>query len=527
MTDTVVPYRSDQPIGRAGFGQLLRAEWTKFRTVRGWLIGLLAAALVTVLLGLLSVPGGRSPCGGGTAGNGAGSSGCGGSSPLGPDGEPVTDVFTFVQQTLDGDGSITVRLTSLTGLIPALDNTEPGMRPGLQEWAKAGLIVKQSSTQGSSYAAIMMTADHGVRMQYDYTHDVAGSTATVGEATPRWLRLTRTGSTLTGFESADGVQWTEVGTATLTGLSSTVSAGMFVTSPDYQLTDQRFGGSSTTGGPSRATAVFDRIDLHGNWTGGRSSSTVGQAPGGAPTAAGQVVDTGGSITMTGSGDIAPVVAGPGGDTVERSLLGGFAGLIVVIVVGTLTITSEYRRGLIRTSLAASPRRGRLLAAKAIVVFGVTFVAGLLASALAFWLIGWIRRAHGATIFPVSALTDLRVVAGTAALLAVAAVLAMAVGTIVRRSAGAVALVIGLMVLPYILAVSSVVPVGAAQWLLRLTPAAGFAIQQSTAQYPQVAIAYTPSTGYFPLPPFVGFSVLLGWTVLALGGAAIAVRRRDA
>ena len=40
------------------------------------------------------------------------------------------------------------------------------------------------------------------------------------------------------------------------------------------------------------------------------------------------------------------------------------------------ITAEYRRGLIRTTLAASPRRGRVLAAKAIVIGAVTFAAGL-------------------------------------------------------------------------------------------------------------------------------------------------------
>ena len=56
------------------------------------------------------------------------------------------------------------------------------MQPGLQPWAKAGLIVKASTTQGSAYAAIMVTGGHGVRMQYDYTHDVAGPTAASASA---------------------------------------------------------------------------------------------------------------------------------------------------------------------------------------------------------------------------------------------------------------------------------------------------------------------------------------------------------
>ena len=44
MTATITPYRSAVPAGRDGFAQLLRAEWTKFRTVRGWVIGTVAAA---------------------------------------------------------------------------------------------------------------------------------------------------------------------------------------------------------------------------------------------------------------------------------------------------------------------------------------------------------------------------------------------------------------------------------------------------------------------------------------------------
>ena len=75
------------------------------------------------------------------------------------------------------------------------------------------------------------------------------------------------------------------------------------------------------------------------------------------------------------------------------------------------------------------------------------------------------------------------IVGTAALLAVAAVLALAVGTMLRRSAGAVTAVIVAIVLPYILATASVLPAGAAQWLLRLTPAAAFAIQQSLPAVP--------------------------------------------
>jgi len=139
----------------------------------------------------------------------------------------------------------------------------------------------------------------------------------------------------------------------------------------------------------------------------------------------------------------------------------------------------------------------------------------------------LMRDNGNVVYPVTALTEVRVVAGTAALIAVAAVLALAIGAILRRSAAGVTAVIVVIVLPYILAVPNVLSVGTAQWLLRITPAAGFAIQQSLPQYPQVSNAYTPLNGYYPLAPWAGFAVLCGYAALALGLAIYLVRRRDA
>ena len=107
----------------------------------------------------------------------------------------------------------------------------------------------------------------------------------------------------------------------------------------------------------------------------------------------------------------------------------------MVVIGVMFITAEYRRGLIRTTLTASPRRGRVLAAKAIVLAVVTFAAGLVAAAVTIPLGEHLLRQSGNPIVPASALTMTRIVVGTAALLAVSAVLGLAVGTLLRRSAG--------------------------------------------------------------------------------------------
>ncbi len=69
--------------------------------------------------------------------------------------------------------------------------------------------------------------------------------------------------------------------------------------------------------------------------------------------------------------------------------------------------------------------------------------------------------------------------------------------------------------------------GPAQWLLRLTPAAAFSVQQGTQSYPQVTHACLPYNGCYPLSPWHGFAVLAIWTALALAGAALVLRRRDA
>jgi ABC-type transport system involved in multi-copper enzyme maturation permease subunit len=197
-----------------------------------------------------------------------------------------------------------------------------------------------------------------------------------------------------------------------------------------------------------------------------------------------------------------------------------------VVVAAMFVTAEYRRGLIRVTFAASPRRGRVLAAKAIVVGTVAFAAGLVASVLAIAL-GLPREQNGGLVLlPVSLLTEARVIVGTAALVAVTAVLAVALGAILRRSAAAVTAAIAVIVLPYLLAVT-VLPVSIAAWVLRLTPAAGFAIEQSIPRYPQVTATYSAVGGYYPLPAWAGFAVLCGYGALAMLAALVLLRRRDA
>jgi ABC-type transport system involved in multi-copper enzyme maturation permease subunit len=453
----------------------------------------------------------------------------------------VSDSFYFVHQPLDGNGSITAAMTALTGQIPDFSGSGgPGrsgtqMRGGVVPWAKAGIIIKAGTRQGSAYAAMMITGGQGVRMQYDYTGDVAanpapGEAGAVSAASPRWLRLTRSGDTITGYDSADGAHWTKVAAVTLEGLPTAVQGGLFATSPPYVQTSG--GGLSVNSGLTQATGAFDHVNLRGAWAAAGWAGTAIGAPGGpaAGSPGGFTEAAPGRFTVSGTGDIAPSVSGASGlgVTIAQTLIGVFAGLVAVAIVGAMFITAEYRRGLIRVTFAATPRRGRVLAAKAVVIAAVTFATGLVSATVVVAFGQRVLRDHGVYVWPVAALTELRVIVGTAAVLAVAAVIALAIGTVLRRSAVAVAAVIVVIVLPYLLTVTTpLLPTGPTDWLARVTPAAAFAVQQTLIQYPQVSNVYTPSAGYWPLAPWAGFAVLCAWAAVALGLAAYRLDRRDA
>jgi len=484
--------------------ELLRHEWTVFRTRRR-IVAMTAAILATVLLGLLLAygVGSRSTCSEGPV-------------EVPCPTELVGDTFYFAHRPLGENGSITVRMTSMTGIItyPPPDHDE--IVPGLVPWAKAGIIIKDGLTQGSSYAALMVTGAHGVRMQHDYTHDTAGRPGGVSPQSPRWLRLTRAGDTIAGYESADGTQWTKVGTARLAGLPATVQVGLFAASPGDLTLKRVLGGSITESRFAQATATFDQIGLAGAPTGAWAGDSVGEmghtdwekyhrAPG--------VVESNGALTVTGTGDIGPVGTA-GSHSAESNLAGLAISMIIVIVVAVRFVTAE-------------PSTGRVLAAKAIVVGAVALIVGLISAAIVIPVGTRILRANGLDVIPVPALTGLRVVIGVAALLAIVAVLAVAVATLVRRAWVAIPVMLALVVLPYVVAALPLLPDGVAEWLLRLTPAAGFAVRQTIHEYPQVLAHYAPSEGYFPLPWWAGLAVLGGYTAATLALAAARLRQRTA
>jgi len=214
-------------------------------------------------------------------------------------------------------------------------------------------------------------------------------------------------------------------------------------------------------------------------------------------------------------------SGCGLDPARVSLTGTYLGQAVVAILAVVAISDEYGTGMIRTTLAAVPRRGAMLAAKAANVSAVVLLAGA-AAVLASWLAGWlILPGHGFTAaagYASLSLTDgpmLRAVAGTVLYLALVGLLSLGIATAVREPAAAIGSVLGLLyVVPIIAAV-----VGSPSWhrhLEQFAPmTAGLAIQDTTG----LAAA--------PISPWAGLGVLAGWAAAGLLAGSVALTRRDA
>ncbi|MFG2722977.1 ABC transporter permease [Streptomyces sp. NPDC048416] len=127
--------------------------------------------------------------------------------------------------------------------------------------------------------------------------------------------------------------------------------------------------------------------------------------------------------------------------------GVLLGSICVITLGVLTITSEYGTGMIRTTLTACPSRGRILAAKAVVFFLLAFVVVTVGATV----VALLQSALLPDAATASGGEWLRATVGVGAYVAMLGLLSLAVGALIRHSAGAVTIMIGVVLLPLVLA----------------------------------------------------------------------------
>ena len=144
----------------------------------------------------------------------------------------TADGCHFISQSLSGDFVITARLASMA-------NTD--------YWAKAGLMVRESYATGSRNVSLLVTPEGGGTRQ-QWRSSTGGSTSDYqlsGSNAPLWLRIVRSGNTFTGWQSDDGLTWSNTHAVTL-GMTSAVLLGLTVTSHQNNALN---------------TAVFDHVNV--------------------------------------------------------------------------------------------------------------------------------------------------------------------------------------------------------------------------------------------------------------------------
>lgn len=134
------------------------------------------------------------------------------------------------------------------------------------------------------------------------------------------------------------------------------------------------------------------------------------------------------------------------DPTQRSLTAYLVAQLIIGVLGVLVVTSEYATGLLRTSLAVTPRRNRLLAAKVLVATAVAVVAGQALMFATFLLGQALLAAQGVPHAELGGPGVLSAVVGGGLYLAAIAVLAIGLGTILRATAGAITALVGIVFL---------------------------------------------------------------------------------
>ncbi len=202
------------------------------------------------------------------------------------------------------------------------------------------------------------------------------------------------------------------------------------------------------------------------------------------------------------------------DPVDFILGGGLGfGQLAICVLGVLTMTSEYSTGVIRASLLAVPKRLPILVAKCLVFAAVVFVFAEIVAFCSFFI--GKALVHPVATISLSQPDVTRAVIGAGLYLTVLGLYALAIGTLVRHTAGAIAIVIGLVL---------VVPP-----LLSLLDSYWWG-NHIHAWFPTVAGGYITAVHQASgelLSPWQGFGVFCGWTALLLVIGAYLLERRDA
>lgn len=154
----------------------------------------------------------------------------------------TADQFNYVSTAANGNLTITARVVSQT-------NTN--------SWAKAGVMIRETTAAGSTYVGIYITPGKGASLQYRATTNASAVNGpeVTGLVAPYWVQLTRSGSTFTASISTNGTTWTQVGTETVT-MATNATAGLAVCSHNNTvLNTSTFDNVSVSTAPSNGLPI--------------------------------------------------------------------------------------------------------------------------------------------------------------------------------------------------------------------------------------------------------------------------------
>jgi hypothetical protein len=201
---------------------------------------------------------------------------------------------------------------------------------------------------------------------------------------------------------------------------------------------------------------------------------------------------------------------------DTALSFGFFGLLLgsmcVITLGVLTTASEYGTGMIRTTMVACPTRSRVLAAKAIVFFLLAFTVTLVSA-------GFMAVAHVAMLSDARSPSGeewLKATVGVSLYMALLGLVSLGVGSIIRHSAGAVTIMIGLLLAPLVIAIFMF-----SSSLERLQQALfEYSIPSQLGVFYAASLSRSGPSGWDPL------WIALGMAAVVLGLAFVLLEKRD-
>lgn len=183
-----------------------------------------------------------------------------------------------------------------------------------------------------------------------------------------------------------------------------------------------------------------------------------------------------------------------------------------VVLGALVVTSEYSSGMIRSTFAAVPSRGRVLLAKSVLVAVLLLVVGTATAFLGYFGTNPFFEAEGIGLELEGDV--LRAMFGSGLYLSGLGVLAVAVGFLVRHTAAAVSILLGTLFV--VGQMVMLIPGSTGEWITKLMP-------HNTGGAVAAPVMFNPNL----LEPWTGFAIFIGQVAVVVALAAWSLRRRDA